>query len=85
MNRFRPPRVKRSLRFLLPGGCSVKFPVVELSDCILCGVCEDICPQVFRVNDAGFVEVADLPVYPESAVDAAIRNCPADCIYWQKN
>ena len=28
--------------------------------------------------------VFDLPEYPESDVDEAIKNCPADCIYWEE-
>jgi ferredoxin len=61
----------------------MKIPVVDLSECNLCGVCEDVCPQVFQLNDAGFVEVAELPSYPEPDVETAIRNCPADCISWE--
>jgi len=34
-------------------------PVVELGDCTLCEGCVALCPQVFRINDAGFVEVVD--------------------------
>jgi len=60
----------------------MKQPVVELSDCILCEVCRGVCPSVFRLNDAGYIEVADLDVYPETEVDEAIRNCPARCIHW---
>jgi ferredoxin len=26
--------------------------------------------------------VADLSSYPEPEVEEAIKNCPADCIYW---
>ena len=62
----------------------MKIPVVDLSECILCGVCQDVCPQVFRLNDAGFVEVADLSDYPEAEVDEAVRNCPTDCISWEE-
>jgi ferredoxin len=36
------------------------------------------------MNDAGFVAVAELNDYPEQDVDEAIKCCPADCIYWQK-
>jgi len=61
----------------------MKVPVVDLSECNLCGVCEDVCPKVFRLNDAGFVEVLELPAYPESDVEDAIRNCPTDCISWE--
>ncbi len=61
----------------------MKKPVVELSDCILCDVCSDVCPSVFKINDSGFVEVAELTEYPEEGVDEAIKNCPADCILWE--
>jgi ferredoxin len=63
---------------------AVKIPVVELSDCILCEVCVEVCPSVFRLNDAGYIEVADLLSYPESEVEEAIKNCPVDCIYWDE-
>ena len=60
----------------------MKAPIVELSDCIVCGVCVETCPQVFRLNDAGYIEVIDLADYPESEVNDAIKYCPVDCIYW---
>jgi ferredoxin len=62
----------------------MKRPVVELSDCIRCEVCLEACPAVFRRNQAGYIEVADLDAYPEDEVDDAIRNCPADCIRWEE-
>ena len=60
----------------------MKAPVVELSDCIVCGVCIEACPQVFSMNEAGYVEVIEMDGYPQSDVDEAIKNCPMDCIYW---
>ena len=60
----------------------MKVPVIELSDCILCEVCVAACPEVFKVNDAGYIEVVWMDEYPESDVNEAIKNCPADCIYW---
>ena len=62
----------------------MRRPVVELSECILCGVCEEVAPAIFRICDAGFVVVAELPIYPEAEVEEAGRYCPADCIYWQE-
>ncbi len=62
----------------------MKYPVVELSDCILCGVCEGVCPSVFHVADLGYVQVAELAEYPEAAVNDAIKHCPADCIAWEE-
>ena len=62
----------------------MKIPVVELSDCIVCGVCVEACPQVFKLNDAGYIEVIELDEYPETEANEALKNCPADCIYWQE-
>ena len=61
----------------------MKRPVVDLSDCILCGVCVDVCPDVFVLTPAGFIAVAELKTYPEAPVNEAIKNCPADCIDWE--
>jgi ferredoxin len=63
----------------------MKRPVVELSDCTKCGVCVEVCPEVFSMSDAGFIAVSDLESYPESEVDEAIKNCPENCIYWQED
>lgn len=63
----------------------MKKPVVELSDCILCDVCSEVNPSVFRLNDAGYIEVANLSEYPEGEVDEAIQNCPEQCISWEEN
>ncbi|MBW2366512.1 MAG: ferredoxin [Deltaproteobacteria bacterium] len=62
----------------------MKHPVIELSDCILCGVCEAVCPEVFFLNGAGFITVADLDRYPDPEVNEAIKNCPTDCIHWEE-
>ena len=62
----------------------MKVPVVELSECVLCGVCTEVAPSVFRMNASGYVEVVELKSYPEPEVDEAIKNCPADCIVWEK-
>ncbi len=61
----------------------MKIPVVELSDCIFCGICAEIAPVVFSINKLDFISVADLDSYPESEVDEAIKNCPGDCIFWE--
>ena len=63
----------------------MKFPLVELRECIKCGVCVEICPEVFRMNDPGFIDVIELPSYPEHDVNEAIKYCPADCIYWEES
>ncbi len=60
----------------------MKTPVVELGDCILCGICIEVAPSVFKLSSAGYIEVSELPSYSETDVDEAIKNCPADCISW---
>ena len=60
----------------------MRAPIVELSECIVCGVCVETCPQVFRLNDAGYIEVIELEIYPEPEVNDAIKYCPVDCIHW---
>ncbi len=62
----------------------MKIPVVELSDCIVCGICVEACPEVFRLNDARYIEVLDLKNYPVGEVNEAVKYCPADCIFWQE-
>jgi len=61
----------------------MKRPIVELSDCIRCEVCVAACPAVFSRNDAGYIEIVELTVYPENEVEEAIKNCPAKCICWE--
>jgi len=61
----------------------MKAPVIDLGECVDCEACLDLCPGVFRRNDAGYIEVVDLEEYPEEQVEDAIKNCPADCIAWK--
>jgi ferredoxin len=61
----------------------MRRPAVDIGVCTLCEGCIDLCPAVFRVNDAGFVEVIELAHYPNDEVDEAIKYCPEDCITWE--
>ena len=60
----------------------MKLPLVELSNCISCGVCVEVSPEVFRLNDTGYIEITELEIYPEDEVNEAIKYCPTDCINW---
>ena len=60
----------------------MKKPSVELSDCISCGVCVEVSPEVFRLNEAEYIEVTELGTYPQNEVNEAIKYCPTDCISW---
>ena len=48
-----------------------------------CGPCEDVCPEVFEMDeDEGLarVKVADVPTEHEGAVREAVEDCPAEAI-----
>jgi len=61
----------------------MRKPSIDQGECILCEICVEVCPEVFRLNDLGYIEVADLSSYPEEGVDEAIKNCPSLCISWE--
>ena len=63
----------------------MRYPTIDLSTCIRCEVCVEVCPSVFKINDAGWIEVVDLDDYPEYEVNEAIKNCPKDCISWEES
>jgi ferredoxin len=62
----------------------MKIPVIELGECVDCDACIEVCPAVFTRNDAGYIEVIELPEYLEEELEEAIKNCPADCITWEE-
>ena len=62
----------------------MKVPVVDIGSCTLCMGCVEVCPDVFQQNDAGFIEVIEMNVYPEDCVDEAIKYCSEDCISWEE-
>ena len=53
---------------------------IEMEACILCGVCTELAPQIFTLNDAGYIEVDDNGCSDPAALDQAVANCPKDCI-----
>jgi ferredoxin len=61
----------------------MKRPVVDLGACTFCMGCVEICPDIFSLNQAGFIAVADLEVYSEECVNEAIKYCPEDAIAWE--
>ncbi|KUO75072.1 MAG: ferredoxin [Desulfosporosinus sp. BRH_c37] len=56
--------------------------VTVTSECIECGACEAICPQVFRMNSYGIAEAYSNPV-PQDAEEStkvAAKSCPVAAI-----
>ena len=60
----------------------MKKPDIDFGACTLCMGCVEVCPEVFRYNDTGYIEVIDLQEYSEKDIDDAIMFCPEDCINW---
>ena len=52
------------------------------ANCIGCGACTAICPDVFEFNDDGYIKVKRLENYEWIWVDDAISACPVDAIIW---
>ncbi len=61
----------------------MKIPEVDLSECTLCGICVDLCPNTFKINDAGYVEVMHSDLDAPEDIDEAIKNCRCGCIWWK--
>lgn len=59
--------------------------VIDWDECIGCGNCESICPEVFRVDEeGGKAEVILAEGGPEERIEDAMVNCPVECIHWEK-
>ncbi len=63
----------------------MRIPTIDHGDCTLCEGCIIICAEVFSLNPAGYIEVADLDIYPEKEVAEAIMLCPVSCIHWEES
>ncbi|MDY7033333.1 MAG: ferredoxin [Thermodesulfobacteriota bacterium] len=61
-----------------------RVPVVDIGECSDCECCLELCSEVFRKNEMGYIEVTELPEYPEAAVEEAMHLCPSDCIAWEE-
>lgn len=54
-------------------------------ECISCGMCEEICGDVFRLNDeTERVEVIEPEDGPVDQIEEAMEACPVECIYWDE-
>lgn len=61
-----------------------KKPMVNQDDCISCGLCAEICPEVFRLNDKDISEVYNPAGAPQDKIQEAIDSCPVECIHWEE-
>jgi ferredoxin len=61
-----------------------KIPYVDQDECTGCGLCEEVCPEVFQLNEDDVAEVHDPEGAPEEQIQEAIDSCPVECIHWQE-
>ena len=59
-------------------------PSIDLGKCVECEACLELCPEVFKRSEAGYIEVAALEVYPEECIREAMKYCRSDCIFWEE-
>jgi ferredoxin len=59
------------------------IPFVVEDECIACGTCEEICPEVFTLNETlGFAQVMNPTGAAEDKIQEAMEACPVQCIHW---
>jgi ferredoxin len=61
------------------------IPVIETEDCIGCGSCVDLCPEVFVLNESlEKAQVVNPEGCAEEKINEAIDICPVKCIHWEE-
>jgi ferredoxin len=54
-------------------------------ECIGCGSCEEICPEVFKLDEEKEkAEVIEPEGGAEDLIQEAIDTCPVSCIHWEE-
>ncbi len=62
-----------------------RIPVIMAEECIACGNCGQVCPEVFRLNESlGHSEVINPYGASEDKIQEALDQCPVQCIHWQE-
>jgi ferredoxin len=62
-------------------GASMKAKI-DRDGCISCGLCPEVCPEVFRIADDGRAEVYvdEVPAGKEGEAEEAADGCPVSVI-----
>jgi ferredoxin len=58
---------------------------IDVEECLGCGSCEEICDEVFKLNEATEkAEVIKPEGGPEDLIEEAMETCPVECIHWEE-
>jgi len=58
---------------------------IDEEERIACGTCEEICEEVFRLNEETEKAEVIMPEGgPEELIQEAIDSCPVECIHWEE-
>ncbi len=54
-------------------------------ECIGCGLCPEICPEVFKMRETGFAEAQseDIPEELKESAEEAMESCPVSAIEYE--
>jgi ferredoxin len=62
-----------------------KIVYIDEEECTGCGSCEEICPEVFKLDEE--TEIASV-IKPEGGhedlIEEAMETCPVECIHWDE-
>lgn len=62
----------------------MKKPVINFDECIGCGSCVEICPEVFEVRDDAKAYVIGEGKCNTCDCEEAISTCPTEAISWSE-
>jgi ferredoxin len=61
-----------------------KAVYIDEEECIGCGSCVEICPEVFQMQEGEEkAEVIKPEGGPEDLIQEAMDTCPVSCIHWE--
>jgi ferredoxin len=62
-----------------------KAVYIDEEECIGCGSCVEICPEVFQMKEGEEkAEVIKPEGGPEDLIQEAMDTCPTSCIHWEE-
>lgn len=62
-----------------------KTVYIDEEECIGCGTCQELCPEVFELDEqTQKARVIRPEGGPEELIEEAMESCPVSCIHWEE-